>query len=454
MNLIEGDCAKVMRDMGAASVCAIVTDPPYGLKFMGKDWDRIATSAAGGMQAWHELWAREALRVLKPGGHLLAFGGTRTWHRLAAAIEEVGFEIRDTICWLYGSGFPKSHAALRPAFEPIVLARKPLDSTGAANVLKYGTGALHIDRCRIGLASSTSWREVEPGLWRQAGCAFFPGPCLGHGDANRTMTGPTVHTDRRAARPPSGRWPANVVAQHESDCERVGPKRVRGTRCSGTARTETTGYKGGFGGRALDKPHYAGDDGMEEVEDWRCASNCAARLLDEQSGERTSGAEPRGGFVRHARPDGHTRVYGGGRGLWSKEQSAGSLYGDSGGASRFFYQPKADRSDRAFLCRTCRAIFCATERARHADHDRVEHPTVKPIDLIRWLQRLITPFGGLLLDPFAGTGTGGVAALRDGFDWIGVENDKDYCAIARWRIEQEAPLFWRATANERSAEKC
>lgn len=190
MRLVHGDCREVIRDLPEGSVDAIVTDPPYGLHFMGKTWDsfgsalgvdhKTTTERSGSMHAgkydhsrnhefqlWCESWAREAYRVLKPGGHLLAFGGSRTYHRLACAIEDAGFEIRDQLQWLYGSGFPKSHnlsdewdgwgTALKPAHEPIVLARKPLTGTVAANVAQHGTGALNVDGCRIEGGMGRRW---------------------------------------------------------------------------------------------------------------------------------------------------------------------------------------------------------------------------------------------------------------------------------------------------------
>src|SRR4030067_3066975 len=149
-SVLRGDCLELMPMLGENSVDSIVTDPPYGLSFMGKDWDHIVP----GVHFW-----QEALKVLKPGGYLLAFGGTRTFHRLACAIEDAGFEMRDTIMWVYGSGFPKSHngpwggTALKPAYEPIILARKPLIGTVAANVQAHGTGALNIDDCRVAAPS-------------------------------------------------------------------------------------------------------------------------------------------------------------------------------------------------------------------------------------------------------------------------------------------------------------
>ncbi|MDE2471436.1 MAG: site-specific DNA-methyltransferase, partial [Bradyrhizobium sp.] len=179
-----GDCREVMRSIADSSIDAVITDPPYGLGFMGKAWDRGVPGA--------EFWA-EMLRVAKPGAYLLAFGGTRTSHRMACAIEDAGWEIRDTIMWIYGSGFPKSHngpwggTALKPAHEPIIMARKKLIGTVSANVLAYGTGALNIDLCRVPATDNVRF-EREPGSvsrenWRK-------GTCIG----------PAIPTDL-------GRWP-------------------------------------------------------------------------------------------------------------------------------------------------------------------------------------------------------------------------------------------------------
>jgi site-specific DNA-methyltransferase (adenine-specific) len=199
----HGDCLDVLRTMADASVDSIVTDPPYGLSFMGKRWDYDVPSV--------EIWA-ECLRVLKPGGHLLAFAGTRTQHRMAVRIEDAGFEIRDLIAWVYGSGFPKSHnldgdwqgwgTALKPALEPITVARKPLDGTVAANVLRWGTGAVNVDGCRVNPG------ETVPGGGRSARGASGGG-IYGDGIAD---TGAQPHT--------AGRWPANLI--HDGSDEVVG----------------------------------------------------------------------------------------------------------------------------------------------------------------------------------------------------------------------------------------
>lgn len=190
--LHAGDCRDVMRDYPADHFDSIVSDPPYGLSFMGKGWDRGVPG--------EEFW-REALRVAKPGAHLLAFGGSRTFHRLTVAIEDAGWEIRDVVCWLYGSGFPKSlnvgggwGTALKPAWEPVIVARKPLDGTVAANVLRYGTGAINIDGCRIGRASE------DVSGWSQTGSKA---------SNNLAMSGGNYARDPKPDN--AGRWPANVM---------------------------------------------------------------------------------------------------------------------------------------------------------------------------------------------------------------------------------------------------
>ncbi len=189
-----GDCLEVLATLPDNSVDSIVTDPPYGLSFMGKKWDYDVPSVA--------IW-EQCLRVLKPGGHLLAFAGTRTQHRMACRIEDAGFEIRDMIAWVYGSGFPKSHnlegdhkgwgTALKPALEPITMARKPFSSTVAANVIQYGTGAINVDGCRVGTESR----------WN---------PSAGHKDLEnkRTVTPISSHKEFDG-RECVGRWPANII---------------------------------------------------------------------------------------------------------------------------------------------------------------------------------------------------------------------------------------------------
>lgn len=339
-----GDCIEVMRTLPENSVDSIVTDPPYGLGFMGKKWDELPPG---------EEWARECLRVLKPGGHMIAFGGSRTWHRLAVAIEDAGFEIRDGVLWLYGSGFPKSHdiskaidkmagaerevvgvnplatrqtpkkgdltlgkykgtspdltapatpeaeqwqgwgTALKPAYEPAVMARKPFPGSVAGNVLEHGTGALNIDASRI---------EAQAGDYDHKG---------NQGIADNTRVyGSFAHMNQSTPHD-SGRFPANLI---------------------------------------LD-PH-------------------TSELLDQQAD-----------------------------------------------ASKFFYVAKAPKSERPVV-------------------DGVAHPTVKPLTLMRYLVRMVTPPGGLVLDPFAGSGTTAEAALLEGFRFHMIERGEEYLPLIHARIER------------------
>ena len=435
----HGDCLDGMRALDAGSVDAIVCDPPYGLEFMGKEWDSFRGSNAGikssgfeklgkngtpsfsanrrnqkcqkcgkwaydhkgrkcecggwkhqaqllysnGFQQFSYSWAVEALRVAKPGAHLLAFGGTRTFHRLTCAIEDAGWEIRDCLSWLYGSGFPKSHngpwggTALKPAWEPVIMARKPLAGTVAANVAAHGTGGLNVDGCRIaGDAGTGNWsgRAVNPSS------AFIR------------------HQSELGAAPmnPSGRWPANV-----------------------------------------------------------CLDEDAAAMLDAQSGERKGGAFP-GRTARGPKFTGTT--YNGGREYHGAIDADPRPMGDTGGASRFFYCPKASRSEReaGLEGMPVRESWRHNQAGRDATNPanvigagakaRMErgepavrptanhHPTVKPIALMRWLCRLVTPSGGLVLDPFTGSGTTGCAAALEGFRFLGFEREAEYVEIARRRI--------------------
>ncbi len=314
--IIHGDCLAVMATMDAASVDAIVTDPPYELGFMGKSWDR------SGVAFSPETWAA-CLRVLKPGGHLLAFGGTRTFHRIAVAIEDAGFEIKDTLSWLHGQGFPKHKSLLKPGWEPIIMARKP------------GASVLNIDDCRI----SGDMASAHYGGIQSSGSDTF-GQIVGKGYATKPHA--------------AGRWPANVI--------------------------------------------------LDEV---------AAALLDEQSGERGSTLKKRYG--------GQTRF--GKHGIYSDGPNGEVFgYGDTGGASRFYYCAKASTSERNAGLDT-----------------RCSHPTVKPLSLMRWLVKLVTPPGGLVLDPFTGSGSTGCAAALEGRGFIGIEQDAEYVAIAEWRIAYWTP---------------
>ncbi len=357
--VVHGDCLAVMPRMEADTLEACVTDPPYNLAFMGKAWDgAIAFNPA--------TWA-EALRVLKPGAHLLAFGGTRTYHRMACAVEDAGFEIRDCLMWLYGVGYPKSRnlhgewegwgSALKPAWEPVIVARKPLSEENIdANVQRWGTGALNIAAGRL---SADGLYPVKQG-----------------GTEAPTSWGKAKRPSAYAV--PSGRWPANV---------------------------------------ALDED--------------------AARALDEASGERPSGSA-------HVLRRGATTGAGMGYGSSAAGDVLNATYGDTGGASRFFFCAKADRAERdaglaGFPERPLHwssgdanpGSFQAEGTRKAARND---HPCVKPLDLMRWLCRLVTPPGGTILDPFCGSGSTLVAAAMEGFHSVGIDSDAHYCDIARRRV--------------------
>lgn len=448
-----GDCRELMATLPAGSIDAVVCDPPYGLEFMGQEWDRLWDDRAhagfgdeqvgsdgvlrkhasgrpgptyvGGAkaQAWHLSWATQALRVLKPGGHLIAMGGTRTFHRLASAIEDAGFEIRDaTLAWVYGSGFPKSYnigedlgTGLKPAWEPIVVSRKPIDGTVAENVHRFGTGALNITATRVGFAGQADESETKTkNAHAQVGSGPMTNQVYGEFKEDRSdYTAP-------------GRWPPNALLVHDPSC----------------------------------KP-------------WSCAARCPVAEMDRQSPVSTQtermlhdGHEDRRSTdFRHGsgdRPIGHD---------------------DSGGASRFFprfgwddeersfiYVPKASRSEReaglgpgtghtfgpmagrgdgikpvGLKCRKCgrwkvsgNPCSCAEPDFEALSFERRtvanRHPTVKPIALMRWLVRLVTPIAGVVLDPFAGSGTTGCGVTADGFRFVGIEAEAEYVALAEARI--------------------
>lgn len=451
--LHHGNCLEVLRTLESESVDSCVTDPPYDLTavsrggsprvkgsgpfgrhtletkgFMGMAWDGT------GIAFNPELWA-EVLRVLKPGAHLLAFGGTRTYHRMAVAIEDAGFEIRDQIQWLYGSGFPKSldvskaidrqagaeretigvknagsgnrrgegyrhngdvdglpvtvpatdqakqwegwGTALKPAHEPICVARKPLsEPTVADNVLKHGTGAINIDGCRI--------EAIDSQLAEKYASVRNAPP------RNNRIFGSDerARSEGRLEPHEAGRWPSNVILDEE-----------------------------------------------------------AGAVLDRQSGQIKT--------QRTEKPCPNPEIRGHKWGTLQGDRGARG-YSDDGGASRFFYCPKVDRVERnAGLFGLAEkmpdnAIDRATQRdgqERASGRGSLSkpranyHPTVKPVDLMQYLCRLVTPPGGIVLDPFMGSGSTGIAALAEGFTFTGIELDAEYLEIARCRIKGDAPLF-------------
>ena len=400
MKIINNDCIAAMKEMPDNSVDSIVTDPPYELGFMGKSWD--SSGIAFNIEVW-----QEALRVLKPGGHLIAFSGSRTYHRMAVAIEDAGFEIRDQIMWVYGSGFPKSHnvskgidkaagfegevigkgsswnrpesedgdtarmnvspgdydikelspaaqqwqgwgTALKPAHEPMVLARKPLIGTVANNVLTHGVGGLNIDGARVGSEGGTK-RGSEPSTHLSPSGAF--------------------NTGHDIEKVEGGRWPANFI-----------------------------------------------HDGSDEV---------VALFPDTTSGK----------------PAGKKNIGNGYHGHFGSIEVTG--FGDSGSAARFFYCAKASKRDRnegleGFEVKrpdtrstTGMGTFDEKGVAAQTNH----HPTVKPTTLMQYLVRLVTPPNGVVLDPFMGSGSTGKACAYEGFDFIGIDQSAEYVEIAKARIE-------------------
>jgi DNA modification methylase len=309
--LIEADALLTLARFPEACADVILTDPPYGIDIMGQAWDgaairqavrkeRESLSTGEALERWTHAWATEARRVLKPGGHLLAFSAPRTVHRVVAGAEAAGLEVRDQLLWLHAQGIPKARklpgggsTALKPAYEPILLARKPYDGKTIDNLERHGTGALNIDAARVG----------EPGY-----------------------------------------WPAHVALSHAPGCGEV------------------------------------------------CASDCPVRMIDA------------------ARPD---------------------LL-----PSRLFFCAKATRHEREAGCEQLpeRSVQLYTRPNRSPRIRRNIHPTVKPVELMRWLVRLVTPPGGLVLDPFTGSGTTGIAAVLEGRQFLGIEREPDYVDIACARM--------------------
>lgn len=425
IQLLHGNCLDLLKQLPDNSVDSVVTDPPYGLKFMNKHWDHDVPKV--------EIW-QECLRVLKPGGYLLAFAGTRTQHRMAVNIEDAGFEIRDMIAWCYGSGMPKSldvskaidkaagvereitregqtkapedagkfdsassavrerrdepatdaarewqgwGTALKPALEPITVARKPLIGTVAENVLTHGTGALNIDASRIPVDPSVD----DP---RLGGAGTWSSDKM----AKNVYEG--GYAGERVGSSPLGRYPANFI-----------------------------------------------HDGSEEV----------VPLFPDSDGAGPSLPNVKiTGYGDGAVGTGESKYLGGPR----KPFNSGS-----GSAARFFYCAKASKRDRDEGLEDAPNRILAmsnqakAELARGNMHEgksgmntakvrKNNHPTVKPTDLMRYLCRLVTPPGGVVLDPFMGSGSTGKGAVLEGFQFIGMEMDANYIKIANRRIHHAA----------------
>jgi site-specific DNA-methyltransferase (adenine-specific) len=468
MRLELGDCLEKLKLLKENSIDSIVTDPPYGLSFMNKKWDYDVPST--------EIWM-ECLRVLKPGGHLLSFGGSRTYHRMAVRIEDAGFEIRDQIMWVYGSGFPKSHnigkavdklqgnerevvgpskyndrrpnppnselykqgghqeivtkgtsewegwgTALKPSHEPIVMARKPLsEKTVAENVLRWGTGGLNIDDSRIGTEQIKS-----NGYYNQDNDPTIP---FGISKKNKEQFEGDIHT---------GRWPANIIFECTCD-ELIDGKEIKGNENYNFNNTNTSSNT--FTNRGKYTPR-------TETPKIHTNPNCPCYILDQQSGISTGKV----GMTQQSSPN---NIYNGFKSTGDTKVNDGKT--DKGGASRFYYCPKASKKDRdegldGFENKTGSEITGRKEGSaglvmeddkqnpfagKSSPINKNHHPTVKPTALMLYLIKLVTPVNGTVLDCFLGSGSTGKAAIRGGFDFIGIEREEEYIKIAEARIKNE-----------------
>ena len=458
--VIHGDCIETMNQMEPESVDAIVTDPPYGLGFMGKKWDGLPPSLE---------WAEACYRVLKPGGHIAAFGGTRTWHRLAVAIEDAGFEMRDSLAWLYGSGFPKSHdvgkaidkrpgasqhpefgAALRAAMTAkgytntfdvaeAVLGKR----TGAvANWIKYQfpearwwpalRDLLDMDEARWGPVIAEAEREVVGrAAWSNSANHFVPGedhsqrvqlditapatPEAKQWDGWGTALKPAFEPIVLARKPLAEKTVARNVLTHGTGAINIDGCRIgmsdadRAVVDSRSGAGDTTEGWGNIGKRSKGQKFKSSPSGR-----WPAnvlLDQHAAAWVDEQSGVTTS---PPVGSRTMTKPRKSGSMAGA---LNNPAEGMANGHGDSGGASRFFYTAKAPKRERPNV-------------------DGVQHPTVKPLAIMEWLIRLVTPPGGVLLDPFAGSGTTLEAARKLGFKSIGIEAEGTYLPLIDHRLQR------------------
>jgi len=526
--VICGDCIEVMKAMKPNSVHAICTDPPYGLEFMGQEWDKLWDKRDGyktplgiqktgdpfigknlstykaGLQAqlWHTRWLTEAYRVLKPGGSMLVMGGTRTSHRLACAIEDSGFIIKDTLMWIYGSGFPKAQdlgkmidkrigkvrevisrnpnsrerctknntlyesgtvgktdyisnpatdlakhwdgfkvGGIKPAYEPIIWAVKPPEGSYVDNVLKWGVGAVNVDECRVGYQGNNDKQVMINKLHKKDTDNRLFGFGTGQMEINR-----------------KGRFPANIILSHHPECVQVGVKRVKGNN----QQTEGKRRGNSMFGQIPNGKHYADPNGYEKVESWRCHPDCAVKMLDEQSGACKTGSRNGKGSK--------TAFFGSGG-----KDTNNKWLGDNGGASRFFYCAKASRAERnaglegmengerpfeqrlLAQCAVCgnkglkvgagKQLTCGHNKIKYVKteykHSANRHPTVKPIRLFEWLIKLVTREGQIVLDPFIGSGTTAIAAHNAGRKCIGIEKEEEYIEIAKARIK-----YWKKQGRQ------
>jgi DNA modification methylase len=403
--LYLGDCLTVLRNIEDNTLDAVITDPPAGIGFMGKKWD----SDRGGRDAWISWFSErmaEVHRVLKPGAWGLVWALPKTSHWTGYALEEAGFIVEDRVSHLFGTGFPKNKGTqLKPACEDWWLIRKQRSERNVkANVERWGTGELNTDACRLDRAA-----DDVPG-WHKTGADGAKGY---QGQANfRIRKMDAAEIQERCS---GGRWPSNVVLSHNPDCEEIGTKEVK----SDTGFWQRPGYKrsGGLKGESRESFTPQDDpnakDGKETVTAWRCTEGCPVAELDRQSGIKKGTA----GIGRHT-AEAHNRGYS--MNKTSKDWETVN-YGDIGGASRFFYCSKPSRRERDLGC-----------------DSRNHHPTIKSLSLMRWLIRLITPEGGTIVDPFLGSATTLLAAMEEGYNSLGIENEAEYFPIAKARVRHTA----------------
>ena len=416
----HGDCIETMNAMPPESIDAIVTDPPYGLGFMGKKWDGLPPSLE---------WAEACYRVLKPGGHIAAFGGTRTWHRLAVAIEDAGFEMRDSLAWLYGSGFPKS-MNVGKAIDKLAGAEREVIGVNET-LRKYmpngNTGSFQLHGCQ-------SVQELER-------LAEIGGKTPDGTDARITLARRNDHEARftltAPATPEAVQWdgwgtalkPAfePIVLARKPLAEKTVARNVlaHGTGAinvdacriatdEDTGRAQGSDIRGGNWVSSTRRSSYV--SAGSPAGRWPAnvlLDQHAAAWVDEQSGDQKDGVA----VNRNRDPEANksAAIYG----TYKNGDRPDITYGGGGGASRFFYTAKAPKSERPNV-------------------DGVQHPTVKPLAIMRWLIRLVTPPGGVVLDPFAGSGTTIEAALIEGFDPVGIEMETDYLPLIQHRIDRQA----------------
>lgn len=449
----HGDCLEVMATLDAESVSAVVTDPPYGLEFMGKEWDRLdmvghasrlvdgqkgakSRGLAGNfrraelapkmreMQQWHERWAVEAFRLAKPGAHLLSFGGTRTVHRLTCAIEDAGWEIRDCLVWGYASGFPKS-----------LDVAKAIDK--AAGHWRGRAGdVVVLDQP----AKGTEYERSDKGEPVTAATAAAAA-AAGWGTALKPAWEPIVMARKPLRGTVAANWQAHGTGALNVDATRI-------AYASDDDR-EATAVRNNWGDRVWPGPAAieVGERPLNVTHDlgrWPANVILTDPIFDGGIEGVVGGGETASGLVRAgsaiAHDDGERATYGDFGGM----VRTADTYGDSGTYSRFFLIPKADRAEREPVGLRTFDRSRETAHRRTGDMDtpylrgetlrRNTHPTVKPVDLMRHLVRLVTPPGGIVLDPFLGSGTTGIACEMEGFEWIGIEREAEYVAIAEARL--------------------